>query len=170
MSQDIIKPTVGRKVWFHPNGSTQLEKPEASEYTVDFTFSNGDQPFDATVIYVWNDRMVNLLVTDHRGRQFAATSVTLVQPDVLPPAVGHYAIWMPYQVATAKKPDPAADSHASAVLYPAIWEAMQILGEIPEGFSHEVNRAFNVLHDAYWSEVPAPADVAQKRTNLGVLG
>lgn len=158
---------MGRKVWFRPNGTTQLQVPGMKEYTLDFPMVMGDQPLDATVVYVWGDRMVNLMVLDHNGNQFIATSVTLVQPGEEPPAVGIYAQWMPYQVATAKKAEPAADSHASAVLYPAIREAMELLEGLPEDFSPTVNRAFNVLHDAFWSEVPSPVGAALKRTNLG---
>ena len=158
---------MGRKVWFRPNGTTQLQVPGTEEYTLGFPRIMGNQPLDATVVYVWGDRMVNLMVLDHNGNQFLATSVTLLQPGEEPPTVGHYAEWMPYQVATAKKAEPAANSHTSAVLYPAIKEAMDILGALPESYSVEVNRAFNVLHRAFWSEVPAPADVAKERTNLG---
>jgi hypothetical protein len=58
-------------------------------------------------------------------------------------------------------------SHASKVLYPAIKAAMAELDQLPEAFNFTVNRAFNTLHDAYWSETPAPASAAPKRANLG---
>lgn len=47
-------------------------------------------------------------------------------------------------------------NHASAVLYPAIKAAMEELATLHEGFNDAVNRAFNHLHGAFWSEVPAP--------------
>lgn len=50
-----------------------------------------------------------------------------------------------------------AESHASLVLYPAIRAAMNELGQLHEGFSDNVNRAWNTLHAAFWSESPAPA-------------
>lgn len=71
----------------------------------------------------------------------------------------------PHSVAIAPLPaiDPGPNSHASAVLYPAIERAMGELSKLHEGFNMEVNRAFNILHDAFWSECPAPASAAQKR-------
>ena len=58
------------------------------------------------------------------------------------------------------------DSHASAVLYPAIERAMSELGTLHPAFNFAVNRAFNHLHDAFWSECPAPASAAPKRPNF----
>lgn len=49
-----------------------------------------------------------------------------------------------------------AGNHASAVLYSAIKAAMEELGTLHEGFNDAVNRAFNHLHSAFWSEAPAP--------------
>lgn len=90
----VITPTVGRKVWFYP-GNRQT--PPAG-----FTTYPGDQACDATVVYVHNDRMVNLLVTDHIGRTYAVPSVRLVQPDDAEvDAASHRAEWMPYQVKQA---------------------------------------------------------------------
>ena len=58
------------------------------------------------------------------------------------------------------------DSHASAVLYPAIERAMSELGTLHPAFNFAVNRAFNHLHDAFWSECPAPASAAPKRPDF----
>lgn len=55
------------------------------------------------------------------------------------------------------------DSHASAVLYPAIDAAMKQLDAVPAGFSLEVDRAYNALHAAFWSECPAPASAPTLR-------
>ena len=52
---------------------------------------------------------------------------------------------------------------ASAVMYPAIERAMGELSKLHPEFNMEVNRAFNLLHDAFWSECPAPASAAPKR-------
>lgn len=152
----VITPTVGRKVWFMPGNQTQ------------FTDANGrlvnpviyqDHPLDATIVYVWYDRMVNLLVVDHAGASFALTSVALVQDgDIIP--TGAHAEWMPYQKGQAEKAVASKAegmSHASAVLYPAIKAAMDELSTLPPSFNVTVNRAFNHLHRAFWSEVPAPA-------------
>lgn len=89
---NIITPTVGRKVWFHPNGAKFLQPGGTFKEPI----SCGQQPMDATVVYVWGDRMVNLDVVDHVGNHFAATSVTLVQDGDLVPA-NSYAEWMPFQ-------------------------------------------------------------------------
>lgn len=90
----VITPTVGRKVWFY---SGNCQTPPAG-----FTTYPGDQACDATVVFVHNDRMVNLLVIDHIGRTYAIPSVRLVQPgDAEVDARSHRAEWMPYQVKQA---------------------------------------------------------------------
>lgn len=48
-------------------------------------------------------------------------------------------------------------------LYGAIKLAMDDLAATTQGQSPAVDKAFNTLHDAYWSEVPCPADRPQKR-------
>lgn len=74
----------------------------------------------------------------------------------------------PHPVAIAPLPviDPGPNSHASAVLYPAIERAMEELGTLHPAFNFAVNRAFNHLHDAFWSECPAPASAAPKRPDF----
>ncbi|SEF28498.1 Gp49 family protein [Variovorax sp. NFACC27] len=57
----------------------------------------------------------------------------------------------------AKAAEPAGETHASRVLYPAIRNAMEELSALHPGFNDHVNRAWNYLHGAFWSEVPAPA-------------
>ena len=103
----IIKPTVGRKVWYRPSKSDQTGPIPMQAAT--------GQPLDATIIAVWGDRMINVLVTDIMGRQFPVLSCTLLQPgdivsvDAEGMPVGRYCEWMPYQVATTPKPaDPEA--------------------------------------------------------------
>lgn len=102
----MIKPTVGRKVWYRPcdndlKGAIPMVIAGSRE-------SGTAQPLDATVIAVWGDRMVNLLVTDVQGRQFPVLSCTLLQDDEQPAKdiegniIGRYAEWMPYQVGQAK--------------------------------------------------------------------
>lgn len=58
---------------------------------------------------------------------------------------------------------PTGKNHASSVLYPAIEQAMNELLTLQPKFNGAVNRAFNHLHDAFWSECPAPASAAPKR-------
>ncbi len=83
----VIKPTVGRVVWFWDHKHRK---------------DNGEQPEAAIVTYAWADRMVNLSVFDHNGEQRAETSVDLVQPGDSEPS-HHYCEWMPYQIGQAKK-------------------------------------------------------------------
>lgn len=112
MSQ-VITPTVGRKVWFRPNGIATLQKAGAPPHEVSGLFVLDNQPLDATVVYVWNDRMVNLAVLDHYGHPFVATSVPMLQPGDPVPPVGFYAEWMPYQQGQARR-DAAIDRAITA--------------------------------------------------------
>lgn len=86
----MIKPTIGRVVWYFPSG----DNSEVVKYD--------DQPMAATVAYVHNDHMVNLSVVDHAGNQHACTSVRLVQEGEECPN-GAYCEWMPYQKGQAAK-------------------------------------------------------------------
>ncbi|MGN8004392.1 Gp49 family protein [Acidovorax sp. 22279] len=118
MTSTVIKPTVGRKVWFRPNGTTDLQKPGTTERGR-LNELHG-QPLDATVTYVWSERMVNLSVLDHYGNPFIATSVNLLQPGDSTPATGFYAEWMPYQQGQAAKAEPASAAMASGIVIPPI--------------------------------------------------
>lgn len=96
----MIKPTVGRVVWFTPGATLPA----------DFLLIDPEQPCNAHIAYVWNDRLVNLTVSDHYGKTFNFTSVRLLQDDDatsgLPgflPEFGYFAEWMPYQVGQAAK-------------------------------------------------------------------
>lgn len=93
----MIKPTVGRKVWYRPSNPDQAGLHGMKV--------NGDQPLDATIIAVWGDRMVNVLVTDIVGRQFPVLSCWLVQEGDEKPEGGRYVEWMPYQQGQAKASD-----------------------------------------------------------------
>ena len=87
----MITPTVGRVVWFCPHVTDkemQVHDPR--------------QLCNAHIVYVWNDRTVNLAVHDQNGTPFARTSVRLLQDDDLKPEQGFFACWMPYQKAVAK--------------------------------------------------------------------
>lgn len=96
----MIKPTVGRKVWYRPS---RFDATGPGHMTF-----GGDQPLDATIIAVWGDRMVNVLVTDVMGKQFPVLSAVLLQDDDKPQidaegrAMRGYVEWMPYQQGQAK--------------------------------------------------------------------
>ena len=225
MPSTVIKPTVGRKVWYRNNGSMQ-KLPRADGKVSHPEFCGIEQPMDATVIFVHGSRMVNLDITDHVGQRFVATSVPLLQDGDAIPDLGCYCEWMPYQQGQSAKAEVADkgivlepkyreptqreqleyalvsgaasalaispgnarqvvdgiktvldmlypiaatptsgpdNAHAAAVLYPAIERAMGELSKLHEGFNMEVNRAFNILRDAFWSECPAPASAVPKR-------
>jgi len=84
----MIKPTVGRIVWFTPIGIAHMQ-----------------QPYAAIVCHVWSDRCVNLAVFDQNGNVEQHTSVTLLQDADERPESGRYCEWMPYQKGQAAKVD-----------------------------------------------------------------
>lgn len=99
----VIKPTVGRIVWYYPS---------AFDRSCLVCGVPGEQPLGAMVSYVWGDRMVNLTVSGVNGGTFGRTSVPLVQEGDHPVKSGcAYCTWMPYQVGQAKKHEapPTAD-------------------------------------------------------------
>ena len=77
----MIKPTVGRIVWYHPEHGEMVDL--------------GDQPCAAMVIYVWGNDCVNLKIVDHEGNTHTRTSVHLCQDSETP--VNGQCEWMPYQ-------------------------------------------------------------------------
>lgn len=90
----MIKPTVGRVVWYHPNEH-------------DSVLHDGDpMPMAAIVAYVHGDRMVNLMVIDRNGFPHSRTSVDLMQDDPLP-GNPSYCEWMPFQKGQAKAQEQA---------------------------------------------------------------
>ena len=101
----MIQPTVGRKVWYRPS-----KQDQAGPIPMMAAGGNGEvQPMDATVIAVWGDRCVNLLVIDSMSKQFPVLSCQLLQDDDQPVrdvdgnVVGRYAEWMPYQTGQARR-------------------------------------------------------------------
>jgi hypothetical protein len=92
----VIEPTIGRQVWFYPNGDTRFTQYAGHG-------ANGRQPLAATVIYVWSNTRVNLSVIDHAGAQHAVGSVKLLQDEELSLSMDPYATWMPYQKGQAAK-------------------------------------------------------------------
>ena len=85
----VIKPTVGRVVWFWESAPT----------------SETEQPQAAIVAHVWSDTCVNLAIFDPNGVPWAKppTSIHLVQEGEDAPSSGMYCSWMPYQIGQAKK-------------------------------------------------------------------
>lgn len=96
MEPKVIVPTIGRRLWYFPS-DYELGLAETKPETV--IQADKTQPCDAGVCYVHSDRLVNLIVTDHKGHTHRKTSVRLVQPGDDAVTVGGYATWMPFQVA-----------------------------------------------------------------------
>lgn len=80
----MIKPTIGRVVWFRPSG-----------------ISLDRQPLTALICFVHDDNCVNLAIFDDLGRASHKASCYLYQGDTDIPT-GDYCEWMPYQVGQAK--------------------------------------------------------------------
>ena len=102
----MIKPTVGRKVWYRPSEG-DLVGPLPMTMAGNPRYN--PQPLDATILAVWGDRCVNVLVFDIMGKPFTKAAVTLLQEGDKPacdidgsPVYG-YVEWMPFQQAQAAK-------------------------------------------------------------------
>jgi hypothetical protein len=95
----VIKPTVGRIVWYHPTNKENLEVL-LSDMTV-----NGQQngPLAAMVLAVHSDTQVNLMVYSAYGQSRFVDRAYLWQGDGGRPVGVSYAEWMPYQIGQAKK-------------------------------------------------------------------
>ena len=89
----MIKPTIGRRVWFWPD-----RKSSASG----FSYSDQSQPLDAGIAYVHSDRLINISAADQNGNMHSFCSVLLCQEGDERPEHGRYCEWMPYQVGQAK--------------------------------------------------------------------
>lgn len=91
----MIKPTVGRVVWFTPHlhGDTRFD---------------ATQPLSASIAYVYSDRLINVGYLDQLGVKHSATSVPLIQDGDTKPEDGFYCEWMPYQKQQAEKQESTA--------------------------------------------------------------
>src|SRR4051812_43109235 len=93
----MIKPTIGRQVWFWDKRPlSPLQQAEA-----------------ATVIYVTSDTMVSLAVLSHVGAPRAELNVPLVQDGHVTPDF-RYCEWMPYQKGQAAKTEQLESAVAAA--------------------------------------------------------
>ena len=84
----MITPTVGRVVWYFPEG-----KPEGKPYPV----------YTALVAHVWGDEMINIAYFDSNGIPGSATSVYLQQDGGEDHTAVPHCEWMPYQKGQAAK-------------------------------------------------------------------
>lgn len=85
----MIKPTVGRVVWFWPASLVPKGSP-------------GAQPLAATIAFVHQEDRVNLTVHDRDGSTYGLEGVYLWDGEAVMPDMPHCE-WMPYQKGQAAK-------------------------------------------------------------------
>lgn len=81
----MIKPTIGRVVWYYAPGRAHTDQPNA-----------------ALIAHVHSDTMINVGGFDGNGKPFGDTSVLLVHDGYGNPGGGAWACWMPYQIGQAR--------------------------------------------------------------------
>lgn len=148
MTPTIIKPTIGRVVWFRP-----------SQNTVDpgFASHGNDQPYAAMIAHVHSDRLVNLSVFDANGTAHSRTSVELVQDGGAIPGHGYYCEWMPYQKGQASKAKAAEEgivlepkyrepTQRDQLEYALVSGAAAHLAQVPDGATSIANAIKDVLN------------------------
>lgn len=104
----MIKPTIGRVVWFWPKYNPE-EYPD-------------QQPYSAQIAYVWSDSLINIGYLDRYGVASSATIVYLWNGEGDRPACPHCE-WMPYQQGQAKK-----EAEASALALGAAARSAGLVG------------------------------------------
>jgi len=100
----MIKPTVGRIVWFYPPSNSQ---------SAGFAPPEAGQPLAAIIASVVDSSattIVHLTVFDAHGVPHQMPYVQLVQEREQAPDAGRYATWMPYQIGQAKKTAAACEA------------------------------------------------------------
>jgi len=87
----MIQPTVGRIVWYYPDGWRRpTEEHEPTSLA---------PPLAAIITKVWKSRLVNLVAFSADGVPNGITSLLLVQPEDPAPKYGiPFCQWMPYQI------------------------------------------------------------------------
>lgn len=101
----MIRPTVGRIVWFWYNFEARKKFKESGQ----------SQPLAAMVTFVHNDRLVNLMVHTKEGASVGAQNVPFFQPEDEPEGeIGKFCEWMPCQ----KTKDYAAGAQNVPILQP----------------------------------------------------
>lgn len=92
MADPLIKPTVGRVVWYYPSDEA---------WTLGWNMPKQYEPLAAIIAGVIDDQTVHLTVIDFHGIPRAVQDVYLA-PHHVPGGTG-YATWMPYQLEQARK-------------------------------------------------------------------
>jgi hypothetical protein len=119
----MIKPTVGRVVWFYPS----QEPPPR------FVVHDRNQPCAAIIAFVYNDTTVTLNVSDHAGQPWGWERVLLWQGEGERPTE-RFCEWMPYQKGQAAKTE-ALEKHLAG---PMTRKGELTRGRLNSEFSHHV--------------------------------
>lgn len=150
----IIKPTVGRVVWYYPGGKQEMEA--------------GQQPLSAQIAYVHSDICINIGFLSQNGMANNATSVRLFQAGETPHDYA-FCMWMPYQQGQAAKAEALETKFALA---PSV--SSHALDRIAR-VAHEVNRAYcqalGDLSQPAWEEAPPwQRESARMGVDLHLMG
>lgn len=86
----MIKPTVGRMIWYIPHPKDNMEQ-------------HGDDPLAAIIVAVHNDQRINIVVWGAFGNQRFLSRALLWQEEQGDRPKHGYACWMPYQIGQAAK-------------------------------------------------------------------
>lgn len=100
----MIKPTVGRIVWYNPIPKDNLEllMPE-KEHGVEKANHPREQPLAAIVVAVHSDTRINILAFSAYGQTRFFPRVELYQGEGDRPKGHGYCEWMPFQIGQSKK-------------------------------------------------------------------
>lgn len=85
----MIIPTIGRVVWFYPQGAADLAQKR--------------QPHCALIAYVHSDSEINIAAFNQLGNTYSKQYVKLIQEGELTDGLQSFCCWMPYQQAQAAR-------------------------------------------------------------------
>ena len=156
MSNTIIKPTVGRVLWFYPSQLTG----EAG-----FVRHPDGGPYAAIIARVWNDAMVNLAVFDANGTIHSRTSVPLVQDGGCALEEG-FCSWMPFQKGQAAKQDTAAAAAAAPLIGLPVRELSDLPAAIPAAHGNSPRVTAADIEASIAAEYSITADSALRNCPL----
>lgn len=87
----MIVPTVGRVVWYWPDGQVQMRTGDA-------------QPCAAIIAHVRSNTLINIAYFDENGHAHNRTGVRLIQDERITPDIQDpFCTWMPFQVGQQAK-------------------------------------------------------------------
>lgn len=147
----MIKPTVGRVVWYYPSADHKAA------------------PYAAIVAHVWSDTCVNLGIFDSNGIPMSKppTSVRLLQEGEDKPAAGDFCEWMPYQVGQAKRHEAAATPPSLDGDRPAakVREAFHVLNTVDRDGNPAGGTVSGTGLEISWQNGPLGRDAERQEPN-----